>query len=274
MNAQMREALFRKHLFIKYFDRTIRHTIEAMQKAGHRLTVGTGQQYFKDPAVRMAIRIRTDRLGGVLTKLELQQLWSRVAEGVEADWMTRNVPTMVDEEYEDEEGQKHTRRRVKWIREAVAVPPSLSDRLKASELLGKSVLAFVERIELSGDLNISINDVLDEDLKIDNMKRAELGEPDAEFHELTGIHEGVDQKLLKDADELAKGADRIGREQMKEYGERTERLQKRGEFFSTRPRNGEAETRLALPEPEFEVAEFTEDEDSEAARRAAFFTAS
>jgi hypothetical protein len=151
----------KKQMLVKYWNGTIAGTVEAMHKDGVDISINSANNYWRDPHVRMAIRIKTDNEAGVMTKLELQQFWSRIVAGVEGDMVQMDVLEAVEEECPIS-GEKSTRHVVK--KKWVSVPPKMSDKLKASEYLGKSVLAFVDKIELSADIHITIADILDADL--------------------------------------------------------------------------------------------------------------
>lgn len=168
----------KKQTFVQYWTGTIGGTVEAMHADNVDISAGCANEYFKDPKVRMAIRIKTDNMNGVATKVELQQFWTRVMEGAEGEIVMREVV----EEVVDEEGVRLT-----LVKRPHHLPPKMSDRLKASELLGKSVLAFVEKIELSADVHISIADVLDQDLKdAALLDDARTMEADVEVLEMAG----------------------------------------------------------------------------------------
>lgn len=76
-----------------------------------------GYENLRKPQIRAAVDERIDNDALVMTRFDRQRLWTRIAQGKEMD------------------GDQ---------------PPAMRDRLKASELLGKSQLDFVERVEHVG----------------------------------------------------------------------------------------------------------------------------
>jgi hypothetical protein len=144
--------LEKKRAFVQLFDGTIAGTTERMRKAGFPVTPRKAKQYYNDPAVRLAIRHRADRLGAIATKEELQKFWTRVVDGVESEPQLIDVIDTV-QEIDPDTGQT-VERRAK-AQKVVHVPVGIQARLKASELLGKSLMAFVERVEVSADLSLA-----------------------------------------------------------------------------------------------------------------------
>ncbi|HSW00012.1 MAG TPA: hypothetical protein VLI39_07560 [Sedimentisphaerales bacterium] len=106
-------------MFVLYWQGDVNATVAEMTQSGIAVTKTTAEKWLRDPAVLAAIQ-QEDPLPGVLRKEELQRWWTEViACRVEGD------------------------------------PPSMADRLRASELLGKSFGAFTEKVEHTGELTLA-----------------------------------------------------------------------------------------------------------------------
>ncbi|RKX62180.1 MAG: terminase small subunit [Thermodesulfobacteriota bacterium] len=136
---------------------------KAARKAGYKgsaaqLRVMASQNLTK-PNIQEAIRKREQKRNGedIATREKRQAFWTRVFQGEE-------VQDVVIGKGED--------------RKIVKVPPKMADRLKASELLGRSEADFIDRHELSGkdgkalftDIKIelvSVSDTFPKDAKLE-----------------------------------------------------------------------------------------------------------
>lgn len=152
----------RAKAFVMLFDGTVNGTMEAMKKEGFKVTRPVVLDLYHDPVIRQAIRERAERTPGVLHKQELQEFWTRVAEGAECEAEVVDDVQLVRVSDPDVDGGEIVKevevKRIAWV------PPAMRDRLKASELLAKSQGLFIDRIELEGDLKIRVTDLLDHDL--------------------------------------------------------------------------------------------------------------
>lgn len=162
--------LSRVQQFCQMWTGSIPGTIEAMRACGIPMNTTKALRYYEDPAVRRAIYLKTEQTEGVMSKNALLNYWTRLVQGQEPDWVLTDVLEKVTEQ--DAEGNEVTR--MVTVKKPVPVPAEMKARLKASELLGKAHLMFVERVQVEGDLKISIGDVLDDDLKLAHAKPAQV----------------------------------------------------------------------------------------------------
>jgi hypothetical protein len=178
----------RKAAFVRHWRGTIHGTHLAMKAAGLDVTRELLRRLYDDPAVRQAIRIWTDRQPGVIKKTGLQQFWTRIVDGAECN----TVVLKVTEAYVDADGEPRSR----VVDKTVEVPPDLPERLKASELLGKSMMAFTDKLELSG--GVTLTALLDEDLR--------QGAIDVEATPAEGadalLADGVDPRIADEVSDL------------------------------------------------------------------------
>lgn len=150
----------RRAAFVRLFDGTVRGTIAALKREGIIVSHAAALDMYHDPVVRQAIRERAERMPGVLQKQDLQEFWTRVAEGAEAE------PVMVDAIKEVRTADPEFGEVVRQVevKEITWVPVDMKTRLKASELLARSQGLFMDKVQLEGDLKISVTDLLDGDL--------------------------------------------------------------------------------------------------------------
>ena len=123
----------KKRLFAQYYCGHLGRTVEAMRADGIPMSLRTAERYVADSGVRDMIRARNEAAEskGIASREERQRFWTRVMNGEEK----QSVVT--------ESGK------------VVSAPAKMTDRLKASELLGKSFKDFVDRHEISGELSLS-----------------------------------------------------------------------------------------------------------------------
>lgn len=104
-----------------YMGEAAGNATEAARQAGYAgddITLASvGYENLRKPQIRAAIESRAEEDPLVATRFDRQRFWTRV---------------MVGKEFDGDE------------------PPAMKDRLKASELLGRSQLDFVERVEHTG----------------------------------------------------------------------------------------------------------------------------
>ena len=139
-------AINRQTIFARYFDGSIASTVARMSEDGYSITKSQGEQYARDPDVQNRILAIAESRKGVLTRDELKAFWSRI--------VLANEPI----------GYKQVKRLGNTL-EDVPIYPDLPQRIKASELLARAQGMFIERVEHSGGIEISILSLLDDDLK-------------------------------------------------------------------------------------------------------------
>lgn len=104
-----------------YMGEAAGNATEAAERAGYEgdgvTLASVGYENLRKPQIRAAIDARIDNDALVMTRFDRQRLWTRIAQGKELD------------------GDQ---------------PPAMRDRLKASELLGRTQMDFVERVEHTG----------------------------------------------------------------------------------------------------------------------------
>lgn len=103
-------------LFVEYFHDDVASTYHSMASANHNISLEKCEKFYKNPSVRIAIKARADGSLFVADRKSRQAFWSRV---------------MADE------------------------TEDMKNRLKASELLGKSEKDFVERIEVTAESDLA-----------------------------------------------------------------------------------------------------------------------
>lgn len=126
---------------------------KAAEIAGYKTPGQAGHELLKKPEIKANIANREERSnrrrGHIATRQERQMFWTRVLLGEEKDIRTTT----------DSEGKKITKE----------TSPKMTDRLKASELLGRSEVDFIEKKELTGDggkaLTIEVKTLIE---KLDN----------------------------------------------------------------------------------------------------------
>jgi len=145
-------------MFARLWTGAIGSTLELCRAEGHPICRDTAAAYLRDPRFKQALHERNAETpgAGVLGADDLKRWLTRVVVGVERD---------------DGVGLKRRSRSAALAKNKSpsAAPRTFlsgSDRLKAADLLGRSLGAFVGRAEvLSGDLRVSVTDLLDDDLK-------------------------------------------------------------------------------------------------------------
>jgi phage terminase small subunit len=110
-----------------YMGQAAGNATEAARLAGYKgndITLGAvGAENLKKPQIIEALKERVDDCPLIMSRKELQEFWTRVAKGEELDG--KDLPVM-------------------------------RDRLKASEMLGKSQAVFVDKVEHSGTVESKV----------------------------------------------------------------------------------------------------------------------
>jgi hypothetical protein len=132
---------------LAYFDGNVARTVRAMKRDGIMASSQTVKRILEDDKVKKALSLQAVAAPGQALALynreDLQKFWQ--------DIMTAPAREVV----EDENGAK-----------LIAIGPTIAERLKASELMGKSMAAFTEKVEHSGQINLGIAALLDMDLRV------------------------------------------------------------------------------------------------------------
>lgn len=112
----------------RFIDAYEGNATEAARKAGYskKTAEAIGHENLRKPYIAEAIAKREEKRGNkaIATREERQKFWTKVLNGEFAE----TVKIIKDGEYTTDE-----------------IPPKMSDRLKASELLGRSEADFVDR---------------------------------------------------------------------------------------------------------------------------------
>lgn len=131
MPKGVRTSAINKDIFAKYYCGNLTETVRLMKQDGFSTTIQTASLFLKDPEVIKKIQgksLSVHEHKGILKKLDLQKFWSDVIKGSEDS--------------------------------------TLVEKIKCSELLGKSLGMFIEKKELSGKVGLyTMAELLDEDLK-------------------------------------------------------------------------------------------------------------
>jgi hypothetical protein len=173
-------------LFAKLWAGNIIDTLAAC--AAHGLSVSRPQatQYLKHPRFIDLLTAEHEGRGGsgIWAKMELQRFLTRVVAGIEPDGYEMVSKLVLILPFEDDYDQALGGDQ--WRKEYVRVEtyPSMAERLKAADLLGRTMGAFMEKIEVTGDLKVSVSDLLDDDLRpaidVTPEAHAEIGDGEAE----------------------------------------------------------------------------------------------
>ncbi len=142
--------------FVDYYDG---NATQAAEKAGYKNPRSMGSENLTKPDIQHALKTRENRRreGHIADREERQAFWTKILRGKETQ------PAVVGT---DGEGNSIV----------TDIPPKMTDRLKASELLGKSEADFTDKLGVGG-----INP--DEEITeiqirfIDPPKREEVEEP-------------------------------------------------------------------------------------------------
>ena len=157
----------RMALFAQRWDGNVGSTLARCRADGFEISADSATRYLQNPKFMDLLRDQQASSGGVgvWTRVELQQHLTRVIAGLESEGhhtvvvIEPVVPS--DADYDAAQGGRQMRK----VERREAYYPKMGDRLKAADLLGKTLGAYSEKLELSGDLKISVVDLLDEDLK-------------------------------------------------------------------------------------------------------------
>lgn len=119
------EMSYKQKRFVDFFDG---NATQAAKKAGYSHYASMGNENLNKPSIAKAIaeREKREKNNRIATRKERQIFWTRVLLGLES-----GHKEVVDGE-------------------VVEFPPKMSDRLKASELLGRSEADFIEKIGIGG----------------------------------------------------------------------------------------------------------------------------
>jgi len=134
-SKQLRAAI------LAYYTGDIKQTVKAMKRDGVAVTAQTVARIVKEPRVIAALNQNPlDVKKKLYTKEDLQSFWQNILTAPSVDTVT--MP----------DGKEHH-----------ITGPAFSERLKASELYGKSIAAFTEKVEHSGAVMLGIASLLDFD---------------------------------------------------------------------------------------------------------------
>ncbi|MFH1858384.1 MAG: terminase small subunit [Candidatus Omnitrophota bacterium] len=116
--------------FVDYYDG---NGTQAAKKAGYKNPRQMGSENLSKPDIKHALKTREDRRrnGHIADREERQAFWTKILRGKETQ------PAVVGT---DGEGNSIV----------TEIPPKMTDRLKASELLGKSEADFTDKLGVGG----------------------------------------------------------------------------------------------------------------------------
>lgn len=154
-------------MFAKLWNGTIIGTLKLCAEQGMVIHRDTAAGYLRDP--RFIDIMREEQAhkpgSGIWTIDELKRFLTRVAAGIEPDGYDTicvAIPIVPgDADYDFEQGGSQFRREFHQVEK----PSKMRDRTKASDILGRTLGAFVDRVEITGDLKVSVTDLLDDDLR-------------------------------------------------------------------------------------------------------------
>jgi phage terminase small subunit len=124
------ELSVKQQRFVDYYDG---NATQAAEKAGYKNPRSMGSENLTKPDIQHALKTREDRRrkGHIADREERQAFWTRILRGKETQ------PAVVGT---DAEGNSIV----------TDIPPKMTARLKASELLGKSEADFTDKLGVGG----------------------------------------------------------------------------------------------------------------------------
>jgi len=130
INKSYDELTIKQQRFVDYYDG---NASQAAEKAGYSNPNVQGSRLLSNVSIQRSLKTREKRKrkGHIWTREERQRFWTRVASGEESQ------PSITGT---DTEGNSIV----------VDIPPKMTDRLKASELLARSEADFVDKLALGG----------------------------------------------------------------------------------------------------------------------------
>lgn len=157
----------RMEMFARLWDGNVQSTLGYCKLEGLVICDKTALRYMRDPRFIDIMRAQKNEAPGegIWTVEELKRFYTRVAAGLEVEGykiVLLKEPIIPGEDDYDESKGGHQWRTVE---KQVPVYPDMTVRKSAADSLGKTQGAFLDKIELSGDLKVSVVDLLDDDLK-------------------------------------------------------------------------------------------------------------
>ena len=124
------ELSVKQQRFVDYYDG---NATQAAEKAGYKNPRSMGSENLTKPDIQHALQTRENRRrkGHIADREERQAFWTKILRGKETQ------PAVVGN---DGEGNSIV----------ADIPPKMTDRLKASELLGKSEADFTDKLGVGG----------------------------------------------------------------------------------------------------------------------------
>ncbi len=155
----------RLELFAALWTGTIGGTLALCKAEGVDFSAETAARYLRDPKfIDLMREHKAMRPGsGVWTREELQRFLTRVAAGIEPEGTrlvtVREAIIPREDDYDDKIGGYQYR----LVDREEPYYPKMADRIKAADLLGRTMGAFIDRVDVSGQ--VSVVDLLDDDLR-------------------------------------------------------------------------------------------------------------
>jgi hypothetical protein len=158
---QAASKLGRMAMFAKLWTGSIGQTVALCRQEGMKICPDTAASYLRDP--RFVELLRSGKAStpgsGVWQREELQRYLTRVAAGLEMDGFTAADAASLAK------GSLSAGDNAGAPKMGQLKQTKVADRLRAAELLGRTLGAFLDKAEVSGDLKVSVVDLLDQDLK-------------------------------------------------------------------------------------------------------------
>jgi hypothetical protein len=158
--------LRRMTLFAQRWTGNLDETVALCREDGLKIGRTTGDSYIRDPRFVDLLRQQADAAptgSGVWTREQIQRYLTRVAAGIEPDGYdvkTTSEPILPGEaDYDPAKGDGQMRA----LKQYEPRQPSMQDRLRGTELLGKSLGVFADNLQVNSQLSIVA--LLDDDLK-------------------------------------------------------------------------------------------------------------
>lgn len=157
----------RLEMFARLWVGNIEQTIELCKAEGISVCYNTAATYLRDHRFIDVMRAQKAEAPGtgIWTVEELKRFYTRVAAGIEPDGFTlvllKEPIIPGEDDYDEAKGGQQWR----TIEKRAPFYPGLAIRKSAADSLGKTLGANVDKLELTGDLRVTVTDLLDDDLR-------------------------------------------------------------------------------------------------------------
>lgn len=140
-------------------------THAAMTAEGYNVSLRQIQKVSRYVRFPELVRAALAKTTGVMSRQELQEFWSMVVRGEVSDGVeyvrVQEQIDPVEDDYDPKLGGDQWR----WTTKPFPRDAELKERLKASEILGRSLCMFVEQVHVEGNVEFSITSLLSPNIR-------------------------------------------------------------------------------------------------------------